>query len=125
MKKVFAILAAVGLFAAEAFLAAGPTLAVTPLKLAPIFSDNMVLQRNKKICIYGTGYGSGTITIGDRTKSIVSENGKWKVYFEPMKASLEPVNFSFFITIITYYPYATLNETKKARHNLIIAQTVD
>lgn len=69
--------------------------AAAGMSLAPIFRDNMVLQRDKQICVYGTGSGRGRITIGDVTKEINATCGSWKVYFEPMKASTSPVNFSY------------------------------
>lgn len=95
MKKALVVLAALGLAVFEAFISSPSVSAAAPLRLAPVFSDNMVLQRNKKICVYGTGDGGGSITIGDVTKTFVSENGKWKVYFEPMKVSREAVKFSY------------------------------
>ncbi len=63
------------------------------LVIAPTFKKNMVLQRNKPICIYGTGYGTGEITIGNQTKTVKSTTGEWEVYFEPMEASTTPVTF--------------------------------
>ena len=63
------------------------------LVIAPTFKKNMVLQRNKPICIYGTGFGTGEITIGDQTKTVNSTTGEWEVYFEPMEASTTPVTF--------------------------------
>ncbi|MBQ1186519.1 MAG: hypothetical protein IIX54_02390, partial [Clostridia bacterium] len=63
------------------------------LVIAPTFKKNMVLQRNKPICVYGTGYGTGEITIGNQTKTVNSTTGEWEVYFEPMEASTEAVTF--------------------------------
>ncbi len=67
----------------------------TGMSLAPIFHHNMVLQRDKQICVYGTGNGRGSITIGDVTKEFTATGGSWKVYFEPMKARTTPVKFSY------------------------------
>ncbi len=63
------------------------------LVTSPAFVDNMILQRNKPICVYGTGSGEGEITIGDQTKRVVSDGESWEVYFEPMEASTTPVTF--------------------------------
>lgn len=65
------------------------------MNLATIFKDNMVLQRDKTICIYGTGSGYGRITLGDVTKEITASGGSWKVYFEPMKATTTPITFCY------------------------------
>lgn len=65
------------------------------MSLAPIFKDNMVLQRDKQICVYGSGNGYGRITLGDVTKEVNATDGSWKVCFEPMKATTEPVEFSY------------------------------
>lgn len=63
------------------------------LTIDAAFTDNMVLQRDKSICVWGTGKGTGEITIGNQTKTVVSENDSWEVYFEPMSASTTPVTF--------------------------------
>lgn len=65
------------------------------MSLAPIFKDNMVLQRDKQICVYGSGNGHGRITLGGITKEVNATGGSWKVYFEPMKATTEPVTFFY------------------------------
>ncbi|WP_428228665.1 GDSL-type esterase/lipase family protein [Flavobacterium sp.] len=59
------------------------------LKLSPIFTDNMVLQRNQPIVIYGTANGGDKIKITfNNKKEIVSTNefGKWKAIFPAMKS---------------------------------------
>lgn len=57
-------------------------------KAAPIFGDNMVLQRGKNICVFGTGE-DGVIVRAELcgfTTSCIVTNGKWKVIFPPMGA---------------------------------------
>ena len=57
------------------------------LQIAPIFSDNMVLQRNKPIAIWGKGTPNSevTITFNNTTKSsIVLADGSWEVTFPAM-----------------------------------------
>ena len=63
------------------------------LALSEQFGDNMVLQRDESICVYGTGKGTGRITVGDQVKTVTSESDSWEVYFEPMTASATPVTF--------------------------------
>ena len=63
------------------------------LELSPVFKSNMILQRNKPICVYGTGKGTGEITIGNQTRTVNSEGNAWEVYFEPMEVSTTPVTF--------------------------------
>lgn len=60
-----------------------------------IFTDNMVLQRDKTIVVYGTGSGYGTITVGDQTRQVSASGGKWKVEFPSMKASTTPITFEY------------------------------
>ncbi|MFC5683091.1 GDSL-type esterase/lipase family protein [Flavobacterium sp. MAHUQ-51] len=58
------------------------------LKLATVFTDNMVLQRNQTIQIYGTADGGETIDVifKQEKKSVITDsNGKWKAVFPPMK----------------------------------------
>lgn len=58
------------------------------IKLPSIFGDNMVLQQNQKINIWGTA-GSGekiSIRICDYSiECVADENGKWKTEIPPMK----------------------------------------
>lgn len=59
------------------------------LKLPPIFTDNMVLQRNQPIVIYGTANGGEKIEITfNNRKEIATTNeyGKWKAIFPSMKS---------------------------------------
>nr|WP_315203516.1 GDSL-type esterase/lipase family protein [uncultured Flavobacterium sp.] len=59
------------------------------LKLAPVFTDNMVLQRNKPISIYGTSNAGEKIEVNfkQQTKTAVSdEYGNWKITFPAIAA---------------------------------------
>ena len=54
------------------------------LKLAAIFTDNMVLQRNQPIQIHGTANGGDTIEVTFKQQKknvIVDKYGKWKISF--------------------------------------------
>lgn len=59
------------------------------LKLSPVFTDNMVLQRNQPIAIYGTANGGNKIEITFNNKketAITNEFGKWKAIFPAMQS---------------------------------------
>ncbi|MDR7372992.1 GDSL-type esterase/lipase family protein [Flavobacterium aquidurense] len=59
------------------------------LQLAPIFTDDMVLQRNQPIVIYGNANGGNEVEVTFNTnKKVVKANqyGKWQVIFPSMKA---------------------------------------
>ena len=54
------------------------------LKLATVFTDNMVLQRNQPITIYGTANGGEAIDVsfkGQKKSAITNHYGKWEVVF--------------------------------------------
>ena len=61
---------------------------------ASIFSSHAVLQRNKPVCIFGTGTDGKevTVTLYDKGKSILSQthttvtDGTWKAYLCPLDA---------------------------------------
>jgi sialate O-acetylesterase len=58
------------------------------LKLAAVFTDNMVLQRNQPIQIYGTANGGDTIevTFKQQKKNVIADKyGKWKITLAAMK----------------------------------------
>ncbi|MBT2293139.1 hypothetical protein J7E73_29305 [Paenibacillus albidus] len=60
-----------------------------PFSLAKIFSDNMVLQRDKEIRIWGTGSDNLSIivTLGDHQAVVNPLNGQWEVFLPPMPAT--------------------------------------
>lgn len=59
------------------------------LQLAPVFTDNMVLQRDQPILIYGNANGGKNVEIAfDNQKKnvIANEYGKWKAVFPALKS---------------------------------------
>jgi sialate O-acetylesterase len=62
-------------------------------KLAALFSDHMVLQRDCAVPVWGWADAGATVTVefAGQTKSTVSDaNGKWSVPLKAMPASTEP-----------------------------------
>ena len=64
------------------------------LTVAPIFTDNAVLQRDTSVPVWGTAEPGKAITIsyGGQTKTTVanSETGRWKTMLDPLIGSAEP-----------------------------------
>ncbi len=61
---------------------------MTALNVAAIFSDNMVLQRDKNIRIWGTGADGNTVTAtinGDNADAQIRD-GRWQIDLPPMAA---------------------------------------
>ncbi len=59
------------------------------IKVSRVFSDGMVVQRNEKIPVWGWGdVGEEvSVTFNEKTaKTVVGEDGSWKVYLPSMKA---------------------------------------
>jgi sialate O-acetylesterase len=57
--------------------------------VASFFSDHMVLQRNMKVPIWGTGSNAEniTVTFNGQTKTVVAgSNGKWVIHLDSMQA---------------------------------------
>lgn len=74
-------------------LGLSPSLHATDLKLASIFSDHMVLQREKPVTIWGwTDAGEAvTVTFSAQSKSATADaDGKWVLKLDPLTASSEP-----------------------------------
>ncbi len=53
------------------------------MKLATIFTDSMILQRDMPIRVFGTGEGTATIQFLGETVRVKAENGKWCAYLSP------------------------------------------
>lgn len=58
------------------------------MKPAAIFKDNMVMQRNKRICIFGECDSNETITVslGEFKSNAECKDGKWYAYLPEMEA---------------------------------------
>ena len=59
------------------------------LKLASYFGDHMVLQRDRKICVWGTGDPGARVEVGVASQEVatkVGPDGHWKVYLQPTSA---------------------------------------
>ena len=58
------------------------------LKAAAVFSDHMVLQREKKITVFGTGESGSRIrvSLADRMAETVCREGKWTAYLPELEA---------------------------------------
>jgi sialate O-acetylesterase len=67
------------------------------IKLAALFSDHMVLQRDIPVPVWGEATAGEKITVrfaGQAKSTKASAAGKWRVVLEPMAASSEPRQLS-------------------------------
>lgn len=75
------------------------------MKLAAVFSDNMVLQRDVKIPVWGWSEPGDKITVeispstssgqaGQKKSAVAQKDGKWTVVLNPLKTSSEPKNMT-------------------------------
>lgn len=67
--------------------------AAADLKLAPAFSDHMVLQRDKPIVIWGEAAPNAAVdvTLGDAKQEATADAaGHWRLSLKPQPASVEP-----------------------------------
>jgi sialate O-acetylesterase len=80
-------------FSLLAILYGLPTLcsnAWADIKMSPLFSDNMVLQRNFQVPIYGEADAGEAITVsvgGQSQKTVAGVDGKWLVKLAPLQAA--------------------------------------
>ena len=64
------------------------------LQTAKIFQDGMILQRGKRICVWGQSEPETTVTVevqGQKESTIAKENGEWSVWISKLKASEDEV----------------------------------
>jgi sialate O-acetylesterase len=62
------------------------------LKLAAVFSDHMVLQRDRPVPVWGWANAGEKVTVefdGQTKSATVDSNGKWAVKLDPMQANAE------------------------------------
>ena len=63
------------------------------LKLAAVFSDRMVLQRDQPVSVWGTAASNEQVTVGfagQQKRAAADAQGNWLVKLDPLPASAEP-----------------------------------
>jgi sialate O-acetylesterase len=63
------------------------------LRMSPVFSDGMVLQRDMPVLVWGEADPGTKVTVnfaGQKKSGVASEGGQWRVMLDPMKASSKP-----------------------------------
>jgi sialate O-acetylesterase len=66
-----------------------PTTQPGELRFAPIFTSNMVLQRDMPLPIFGSARPGDSVTVtlqGESRTAVADAKGKWQVRFEPLAA---------------------------------------
>ncbi|QHI68008.1 sialate O-acetylesterase [Tichowtungia aerotolerans] len=67
------------------------------VRLFNVFTDNMVLQRNARVAVYGAARPGDQVAVSfaDQSKTSVADGeGKWLVHLDPMPASFKPRTLS-------------------------------
>ena len=67
--------------------------AIAPIVPASVFTDNMVLQRDKEVPVWGTGQPGRTVRVsfaGRQAEAVADGDGRWRVVFDPLQTSTEP-----------------------------------
>ncbi|MBS1371677.1 MAG: hypothetical protein HPZ91_17165 [Lentisphaeria bacterium] len=70
----------------------GAALALAAVETAPVFTDNMILQRDTPIRVWGTGKAGENVEVtfgGSSVKGTVGRDGRWKLELPAAKASAE------------------------------------
>lgn len=69
-------------------LAGAQAVAVEVAKPHPLFTDHLVLQRDRAVPVWGTAEDGQkvTVSIAGQTVSTTAENGRWQVQLEPLAA---------------------------------------
>ncbi len=92
MKSIFSSTVRFSIGLVAIFCCAGTSLA-QETKIASIFTDHMVLQRELPVVIWGSGKSGDTITVkfaGQEMSAPVDKDGRWQVTLKPLEASAEP-----------------------------------
>lgn len=64
------------------------------IQLPSVLSDNMMIQRDKAVCIWGKCAPGATITVEfskQKKETVASGSGDWRVMLDPMSASFQPL----------------------------------
>jgi sialate O-acetylesterase len=97
-------------FAAIWILLCGATALADEPKLAGVFSDHEVLQRNMAVPVWGTAEAGTEVVVefaGQKKTATAGADGKWSLKLDPMPASVEPREL-------------TLSESKNPAHQIVL-----
>lgn len=92
MKKLIVSVLVMMISALQLFAAAP-----TELNLPTIIGNDMVLQRNKDVPIWGWDVPGKKVTVsfaGQKVTAKANKNGKWKLKLKPMKANSKPASMT-------------------------------
>jgi len=81
-----------GLLAALAVMSAGALTVQAKVAMAPVFGDNMVLQRELPAAVWGVADPNEDVTVsfaGQTVKARANDKGEWKLRLSPMPACKE------------------------------------
>ncbi|HEY4416505.1 MAG TPA: sialate O-acetylesterase [Verrucomicrobiae bacterium] len=76
-----------------AVLALSAAGAMADISLPPVFTDNMVLQREVLLPVWGRAMAGETVTVefaGQKKTTTADAQGEWKLKLDPLAASAEP-----------------------------------
>lgn len=69
------------------------------LKLGSLFTDNMVLQREMPVPVWGTATPGSKIVVkfaGQKKDVVTNTDGQWMLHLDALKASSKPNKLSVF-----------------------------
>ena len=78
---------------ATLLLATLTDLSAAELKLASVFADRMILQRDQPVSVWGTAASNEQVTVGfagQQKRAAADAQGNWLVKLDPLPASAEP-----------------------------------
>jgi sialate O-acetylesterase len=90
MRLSYKTIASCVLFVSGWLAAASP--ASAEVKAHGLFTDNMVLQRDRKVSVWGTSDKPDPVTVkfADQSATATPKDGKWNVELAPLAASTTP-----------------------------------
>ncbi len=66
--------------------------AYAKITMAPVFADNMILQRDKDVAVFGKANPNAKVSVafaGQNVEAVAGKDGKWLATLKPMSASAE------------------------------------
>ncbi len=70
-----------------------PLTGLAQLQTAPIFADNMVLQRDRPVHIWGKAAPGNRVTVhfaGGQQSAVIASDSSWHLYFPAQKSNIHP-----------------------------------
>ena len=92
---------------------------IADVKMSAIFADNMILQQNQNVPVWGWAEPGENVTVefgGQKKETVADAQGGWMVKLDPLKASSEPQTMTISSSKTSPSPNTQISKSPNKKH---------